>query len=319
MYESICGSWLFNAAHFTARLVETKYAGRMEERTPHWMHFIKEWLPERYPDRQDSMSQSADLRAWYEQTRTTARDKIFTMFPQVAEKYYIKRGAHMKELEEHRLRGLIMQCIPEGVHGWKDDFPQPPISSKEQELPILDAGELTPPLTPTIPVEYPVKDIASDIAPGTDELRPQDVRLYLDPLDRTPPFEYVSRPPPATMSKEAKLQCLARWTEFDPESGTPRLLGISRPKTFDMHWSAAAYAGATDEVLQKWAQTMWWHIWIRQSHVNFIGMWKKRFEKDDRKTEKARQEEDAAKMKILGRLQRLNASLGETFGADRGC
>lgn len=156
MYKSICGSWLFNAAHFTARLVETKYAGRMEERTPHWMHFIKEWLPERYPDRQDSMSQSADLRAWYAQTRTNARDKIFTMFPQVAEQYYIKRGAHMKELEEHRLRGLIMQFIPEGVHGWKDDFPQPPISVKK-ELPIVDAGELTPPLTPTIPVEYPVK------------------------------------------------------------------------------------------------------------------------------------------------------------------
>lgn len=86
-----------------------------------------------------------------------------------------------------------------------------------------------------------------------------------------------------------------------------------------MHWADAAYAGATDEVLVDWAENMWWSIWIRQSHVNFIGMWKKRFEKEDRKAERARLEveakfeeekiEQAQREKMMGRLRRLKMSL----------
>jgi len=300
---------------------DAKYARRIEERAPHWMHFIKDWLPEHYPCHQDSAGQDVQLQAWYAHTRAAARDKIFIMFPKVAEQYYIKRAAHVKELEEHRLCDMIMQTIPEGAHGWTDDFPQPPIAIKQRAPLSLDAGELTPPHTSRVVTEDPF-NIASKAVPDTYGLRPQDLCLYLDPLDRTPPFEYAPRPPPANMSTEAKLLCLARWTDFDPTSGFPHLLSVPHCKKFKMQWAAAAYAGATDKILRDWSQTMWWHIWMRQSHVNFVGMWKKRFEKEDRKAESSRQKETDAKVdeenltegegaKILGRLRRLNKSLGE--------
>lgn len=87
-----------------------------------------------------------------------------------------------------------------------------------------------------------------------------------------------------------------------------------------MAWTDAVYAGATEEILVKWAKEMWWLIWIRQSHVNYIGMWKKRFEKEDKKAEKARQEDEdrkevekaakASREKIMGRLKAVNYGLG---------
>ena len=87
-----------------------------------------------------------------------------------------------------------------------------------------------------------------------------------------------------------------------------------------MHWTDAIDAGITDKVLVKWAQEMWTHIWIRQSHVNYIGMWKKRFEKEDKKVETAKEQADAkveverlvmaASEKIMGRLLSLNLALG---------
>jgi hypothetical protein len=45
---------------------------------------------------------------------------------------------------------------------------------------------------------------------------------------------------------------------------------------------------------------MWWHIWVRQSHVNYVGMWKKRFKREDWKAEKdevRRKAEDIVKRK----------------------
>jgi len=72
--------------------------------------------------------------------------------------------------------------------------------------------------------------------------------------------------------------------------------------------------------LIQWAEDMWWHIWIRQSHTNYVGMWKRRFEKEDKKAEKKRVEEvamskaaevaEVEKSKIVARLGRMNASLG---------
>jgi glutathione S-transferase len=70
----------------------------------------------------------------------------------------------------------------------------------------------------------------------------------------------------------------------------------------------------------KWAKEIWWHVWVRQSHTNYVGMWKKRFKKEDRKAEKLREEEgqrvkardmaEKEKEKIARRLRAMNARLG---------
>jgi hypothetical protein len=126
------------------------------------------------------------------------------------------------------------------------------------------------------------------------------------------------------MSPDRKLVCLACWTFFDPVSGTPRLLSTPRNKDFEMHWTDATYAGTTDKILVEWARDMWWHVWVRQCHVNYVGMWKRRFEKEDKNTEKKRQEEEAKaeaekttkgnREKLLGRLETLNVELGLVEG-----
>lgn len=53
-----------------------------------------------------------------------------------------------------------------------------------------------------------------------------------------------------------------------------------------MNWADAAHAGVTDAVLVAWAREMWWHVWVRQSWRNYVGMWRKRFEREDRKVER---------------------------------
>jgi hypothetical protein len=115
------------------------------------------------------------------------------------------------------------------------------------------------------------------------------------------------------MSTEAKLLCLARWTLFDTVNGTPYLLSSPRDKDFEMRWTDATYAGATENAVTSWAKEMWWHIWIRQSHTNYVGMWKKRFEKEDKKAEKKQEEEKAKKAyqeNIMARLEVVNMLLG---------
>ncbi|KAF2847794.1 hypothetical protein T440DRAFT_491768 [Plenodomus tracheiphilus IPT5] len=277
---------LFNASHFAARLADEKYFNRPEDRAPHWMHFRKEWLPKRYLSGQDSARQEKDLQTWYKHTRAAVRDKVFTMFLHIAVQYYIKRAAHLKEAEEHRLRDLITGAILAGTNGWESDFLQPVILFKQLEstTPRLQAttvGVLTSPLTPTMSIEDPVDSSIHHLAidnvltpPPSPSIFHQttqssDVPLYLDRLDRTPQFPYIPRPPPANMSPEAKLLCLARWTHFDPETGVPHILSEPHPKVFNMHWAEAAHAGATDKALVEWAKNIWWLVWIRQSHVNY--------------------------------------------------
>jgi hypothetical protein len=126
--------------------------------------------------------------------------------------------------------------------------------------------------------------------------------------------------PPANMSPEAKLLCLARWTLFDPIHGAPYLISSPRDKDFEMNWAGAKYLGVSDRILVEWAKEMWWHTWIRQSHINYVGMSKKRFEKEDRKAERKRAEEKmraksesivkAEGERITARLKALNLSLG---------
>lgn len=62
IYEVFTGSWLFNAAHFKARLGDEKYSNRFEDRAAHWTSFLKEWLPKRYPDCHDSSRDREDLQ-----------------------------------------------------------------------------------------------------------------------------------------------------------------------------------------------------------------------------------------------------------------
>jgi hypothetical protein len=91
------------------------------------------------------------------------------------------------------------------------------------------------------------------------------------------------------MSPAAKLFCLFRWTLFDPETGTPFLATMPREKDFQMRWTDAQYAGATDDELIQWAREAWWCIWMRQAAVNYVGLWKRRFRREDDKKAKAAQ------------------------------
>jgi hypothetical protein len=276
-------------------------------------------------------SEAVELQAWYKRTRLAAREKVFTMFPHVAAQYYTKRATCVKEQEEQRLRALITAVIPVGDSGWKDDFPQPDIIIKQPtadpstpKMKPTAIGELTPPLTPIETGTDKELHIPGSILPSPASLELTEpwsmVPLYLDRLPRNPPQTCSPHPPPTNMSLEAKLTCLARWTLFDPNNGTPYLLATPRDKDFEMSWTEATYLGASEEMLVEWAKDMWWHVWIRQSHTNYVGMWKKRFEKEDRKSERSKDEEEAklraeemVKMdreKIMARLKTLNGSLG---------
>lgn len=47
-----------------------------------------------------------------------------------------------------------------------------------------------------------------------------------------------------------------------------------------------ASSGASDEVLLQWVTEMWWGCWSRQARVNYVGMWKHRFEREAKKAAK---------------------------------
>ncbi|KAF2023902.1 hypothetical protein EK21DRAFT_105032 [Setomelanomma holmii] len=170
VYEYLTSSWLFNPAHFGARLAETEYYERLGDQSPHWTYFIKEWIPKHYPGymlKKKSTSrgpnqeqQLGELNEWYKHTRATVREKVFTMFPHIATTYFIKRAAYMTEQEEQRLRTVINAAIPAGNDGWRYDFARPEIivrhEGSHQSTPVLKStavGELTPPITPTQEVQ----------------------------------------------------------------------------------------------------------------------------------------------------------------------
>lgn len=125
------------------------------------------------------------------------------------------------------------------------------------------------------------------------------------------------------MSLSAKLLCLFRWTLFDPDTGTLSLATTPREKNFQMQWMDVKYAGATDNELVRWVRSMWWCIWVRQAAVNYVGMWKRRFEKEDSKKIKEVESEKDVELeeipkggavedrveKVRERLNRLNAGL----------
>lgn len=168
------------------------------------------------------------------QTRTILREYVFTRFPHIAYKYYVKNWAFTKERKERRLRQIISSAIP--VEGWKNEFPELNIITGGLE------GSIEKPTALTTSQKSNRGNLVSDFLPAamttlaiSDE--PDlglDTPLYLDPLPRSPPFKHVPRPPPTKMSVEAKLLCLAPWTLFNPSTGnhTSLLLRVRRTLTW---------------------------------------------------------------------------------------
>lgn len=344
VYHYFASTWIFNPAHYAARLEEDKYRDRIEDRAAPWVYFLTEWIPKHYPD-YCLIDNNASLEEWRKQTRAAIREKVFTMFPSITLEFYTKRSIHLKEVEENRLKQLLMSAIPGGHEGWDDDIPKPTVITRNfpqshaafeptivrkvasgnemlfnsnlasySQAPIDDTFErpLTPPDTP------PSSVTSLDFTAPTAEFshKPLSTPLYLQALPRTPPLAFTAHPPQKGMSVEAKLTCLARWTNFDPQTGNLYLACEPREKKFEMCWSDS---GASDEVLVRWMKEMWWVVWVRQTHVNYVGMWMKRFEKEDVKAEKNRlrdlegeEKEDiqveveARRAKIMARLEMLN-------------
>ena len=356
VYKYLASSWLFHPGHFAARLAEEKYHDRLEDRASYWTHFIKEWVTQHYPgycpiqqtaDTEEDDSKviehvDQDLSVWQTSTRAAVRNKVFTMFPHVATAYYTKRAAWVKEREEQRLRELITQAIPTGKNGWSSDVPVPIIIVKQlqPQTPDLEptaTGELTPPSTPPLtpgssPDASPISPSAlvpPPLSPSLSTTTSPSPALHVDALPYTPPLPFSASPPPPNMSATAKLLCLFRWTLFCPSTGTPYLATVPRDKDFTMAWTDAQYAGATDGVLVRWAEEVWWRVWVRQCVVNYRGMWKRRWEKKEKAERKGVVVVDGGKggvegkekekgvvgvvgervEKVRGRLRRLNESL----------
>ncbi|KAF1962823.1 hypothetical protein CC80DRAFT_398811 [Byssothecium circinans] len=147
IYEYFASSWVFNPAHFAERLKDPKYIDHLEDRSVPWVHFVKEWIPERYPNYRlpsdaESDGSNCDIEKWYKDTRALIRGKVFTLFPDVTIEYYTKRMAHLKEVEEQRIRELLMRAIPDCEKTWSNSFHRPRIV-------IESVAPLTPPPSPT--------------------------------------------------------------------------------------------------------------------------------------------------------------------------
>jgi hypothetical protein len=302
VYNEYTGSWLFHPGQFEAKGEEESYLITH----PHRSAFLKKWIPEHFPGYKINADPAEDLNTWTNRTREAVREKVFTMFPHVAAEYYSKRAQSVKEVEERRLRDLIIRSIPAGNDGWKDDFPYPNIVITPGVDTVTD-GDLTPPLSPILP--------STSSSVGDTWTQP----VIIEALSRSPPHPCTPTPPPSSMSAAARLACLARWTSFTA-TGSPYLLVSPHPKTFDLHWSTAFEGGTTEAELVEWAKEVWWCVWVRQCVVNWRGMWGKRFEKEDKK--KAKDEEEIRKKaaelvkkgkereRVLGRLEALNKCLG---------
>jgi hypothetical protein len=286
-----------------------------------------------------------DLEQWYRQMRIAVKDKTFAMFPAAAQEYYEKRRDYLKEVEEYQLRGLITAAIPVGINGWCDSVLPPTIimknstiPSQTEELNLINPFEMISSDTSnTISTSssFTTSDGSCDINSDLESSSPPssfssvhsgdvalqqvqipisvvDTPLLLDTLPRNPPIAFTPRPPPESMSPKAKLECLYRWTLFSPD-GHIFLAKEPRDKKFIMNWSDAEVEAAD---LVKWAQEMWWPIWKRQFRTNYVGMWKKRMEKEDKTAESKKleadkkaavqREADDKKEKLMSRLAAIN-------------
>jgi hypothetical protein len=305
VYEEYAGSWLFLPENFRAKLEDESYLVQHAHRA----HSLKQWIPERHPEYNLDAEKQENVAAWTTCTRQAVRECVFTRFPNVATKYYVKRSQHVEGAEESRLRELITSSIPSGTDGWSDDFALPPIVIKQptsgevagtraRQSAVVYHGELTP---PSSPIRQPADLSIEPSQSGISYADLHDIPVCIEALPRQPPYFCKPGPPPRNMSAAARLACLARWTACSA-SGTPYLRISPHPKDFNLQWRDAIEAGVSAEGLVTWAQGMWWNIWVRQCVVNWRGMWAKRFEKEDAKAEKAKEaeEEKGRKEKIGG-------------------
>lgn len=329
VYEEYAGSWLFHPENFRAKLEDDSYLVQHNHRA----QFLKKWIPVHYSNYKLNAQSGEDIASWIARTRHVVRETVFTRFPKAATEYYCKRLQYVKEAEERRLRELITAAIPAGSDGWSDEFGLPPIVVEQAALQYAPGTvELTrPPSLVNKPID--LNPALSEVVPRSD---PHGIPVHIDALPRQPPYSCKAGPPPLSMSASARLACLARWTVFSA-TGVPYLLTTPHAKEFDLQWRDAIEAGFSEERLVKWAQEIWWLVWVRQCVVNWRGMWAKRFEKDDVKAEKARKAEEkeleeervekdaqikadelvqAHKQKVMKRLERMNRALGLT-GADK--
>jgi len=72
------------------------------------------------------------------------------------------------------------------------------------------------------------------------------------------------------------------------------------------------------EVLVTWVKEMWWVVRGRQWRINWVGLWRKRMEREDKKKAKESAEKDkdltgekeSGMDMILGRLKSVNEKMG---------
>lgn len=312
VFEEYTASWICHPEHLKAKLEEDSYLLQHSHRAYFW----KTWVPERFPDFKfnDARDDDGGLEAWTNRTRVVAREKVFTMLPHVATSYFTKRADYLKEVKENRLRDQITGAIPAGTDGWSDEFELPAIIIKDPGIsegrPTKDyieaaaqCGEPTPPPSPKVRSTGPG---AIESALNSPPSGPSSTILYIEALPRQPPYSCKPSRPPQSMSAPARLACLARWTAFTA-TGIPYLRTSPHPKDYDLQWRDAVEAGLPERELLKWAQDVWWVVWLRQCVVNWRGMWAKRFEKEDRKAEKLRA--DSAEKQVLEVEARMEAEL----------
>lgn len=281
VYKYITSSWIFNPAHFEARLGNEKFFKHLEERSAPWVYFITEWIPKHFFNYRFPNS-SGSLQGWYQASRATLREKTFTMFPPVASEYYTKRAAHVAEVEEQRLRGVLMKAIPATHENWDQHVAHPRVIMKPTTpaTPLMDPQMLddiaqVQPLTnaqlgvvpsPSFTPPLPSSPTGTLSEVPTEAL---DTPLYITRLPCEPPLAFAAHPPSAAMSLEAKLLCIARWTLFSSTTGLPYIACEPREKKFEIRWSEH---GIEDAVLKAWVREKWATIWMRQAFVNYMGM-----------------------------------------------
>ncbi|PSN69065.1 hypothetical protein BS50DRAFT_663909 [Corynespora cassiicola Philippines] len=130
LYDYLCRSWLFNPTHFAERLRDKKYEDHIKDRSAAWVYFITKWIPEKYPgyrsiNHAENFDHTDNINQWYKETRAKVRERAFDLKPEAATEYYKKRAAHLKQIEEERLRHLILRAIPQDKDGWRGDLPEP--------------------------------------------------------------------------------------------------------------------------------------------------------------------------------------------------
>lgn len=215
-------------------------------------------------------------------------DKVLSRYPSKAWLYYEKRAEYLDSIEEQRLRGVLKAAIP--VDGWNEDLTLPLVVIRESDPQVCDdhSSEVS-----AVVGDYDSltssasSDSLSTATSACSSPSPASTVLYLDPLPREPPLAFRAQPPPAKMTIEKKLECIARWTLFTID-GRP-YLATSVRKDFNEDWVGS---GAEEDELVSWVKSMWWQIWLRQARVNYVGMWKQRFVKEEK-----------TKMQKMGGLQ----------------